>query len=457
MDDSTAAGQIPPFPAVNSPDSVADSTQAGDGLMRADPVQPWLPTQPDERIALIDVLRGLALFGIIAANMRGFAGPLASYFHTDLLWKGATDFWVQAFVDVFIQGKFITLFAFLFGVGFAVQFARAEKRHSKFAGTYVRRLLALLLIGAIHQLLFWWGDILVSYALGGFLLIPFRKRQSKTILIWALALMLLPIIGAAGYSVYGYLRPDSPQKVAEKQKALSEKRKKTEAEVENTVRVYQASGYAAIFKNRLGDLKQENTSQPGVVLYTLPIFLLGLWVWRRGVFQNPEAHRRLLTRGLVVGAIIGIPANLALVWGSRQASVQAHTGPPTALMVMGAALLIFGRPALSMCYACALTLLFLKKNWHDWMTPFAAIGRTALSNYLLQTAVCTTLFYGYGAGLFGRISLAWLFVPTILIYGLEVPLSNWWLARYRFGPVEWVWRWMTYGKGQAMKWVTNSA
>jgi uncharacterized protein len=269
--------------------------------------------------------------------------------------------------------------------------------------------------------------------------------------------MLLPVIGAAGYSAYGYLRPDSPQKLAEKQTARIEKRKKTEAELAKTVKLYQTSGYAAIFKYRLSDLKQENMSQPAVMLLTLPIFLLGLLVWRRGVFQNPEAHRRLLVKGLIVGAIIGIPANIAVVWGSRQASVQAHTGPPTAMMVVGAALLIFGRPALSMCYASALTLLFLKKNWRDSMTPFAAIGRTALSNYLFQTVVCTTLFYGYGIGLFGKVSLLWLFVPTVIIYGLEVPLSNWWLARYRFGPAEWAWRWMTYGNRPAMKSVSASA
>jgi uncharacterized protein len=130
MDDVSAAARIPPFPAVDSPNSAADMTRPADALMNADPAQPSRPTQPEERIALIDVLRGLALFGIIAANMRGFAGPMASYFHTDLLWKSTTDFWVQAFVDTFIQGKFITLFAFLFGVGFAVQFARAESRHS---------------------------------------------------------------------------------------------------------------------------------------------------------------------------------------------------------------------------------------------------------------------------------------------------------------------------------------
>jgi uncharacterized protein len=121
------------------------------------------------------------------------------------------------------------------------------------------------------------------------------------------------------------------------------------------------------------------------------------------------------------------------------------------MMIIGLALATFGRPALSMSYSCALGLFFLRPGWRRRMMPFAAIGRTALSNYLLQTVVCTTIFYGYGGALFGKVSLVWLLVPTVAIYGLEVPLSNWWLGRYRFGPAEWAWRWMTYGQKPPMK------
>lgn len=435
-------------------DPAADRVEFTDAAVADGAAPPLLPTQPDERIALIDVLRGLALFGIIAANMRGFAGPAASYFRTDLIWKSRTDFWVQSFIDAFVQGKFLTIFAFLFGVGFIVQFTRAEKRHSKFTRIYCRRLLVLILIGALHQFLFWWGDILVTYALGGFLLIPFWKRRSKTILIWALALMLGPVVFAAGFNVYGHLRPDTPQKAAEKQKKSEEARKKSEADMWKTVKVFQTGGYVDIFKERLGDLKREAMAQPFTVGYTLPIFLLGLWVWRLGVFQNPEAHRALLRKGMIVGAAVGIPANIAFAWGYRLVSRQAQSGPPTGMMIAGIALAIFGRPALSMCYSCALGLLFLQADWRRRMMPFAAIGRTALSNYLLQTVVCTTIFYGYGGALFGKVSLAWLLAPTVVIYALEVPLSNWWLGHYRFGPAEWAWRWMTYGKKPSMKCAT---
>ena len=160
---------------------------------------------------------------------------------------------------------------------------------------------------------------------------------------------------------------------------------------------------------------------------------------------------------MIVGAAVGIPANIAFTWGSRLLFGQSHSGPPSAMMIAGLALALFGRPALSASYSCAIALLFLQESWRRRMMPFAAIGRTALSNYLLQTVVSTTIFYGYGGALFGKISLAWLLVPTVVIYGLQVPLSNWWLGGHRFGPAEWAWRRMTYGQTSPAKVAIESA
>lgn len=439
---------LPGSPLLDPPPAPPESLETA---VAVEPALPLGPTQPEERIPLIDVLRGLALFGIIAANMRGFAGPLASYFQPSLIWKTRLDFWVQAFIDTLIQGKFITIFAFLFGVGFAVQFTRAEQRHGRFVRVYIRRLLALILLGALHQLLFWWGDVLVTYAAGGFALIPFRKRRDKTILIWALSLMLVPIAGGAGFLAYRRLRPEPPQKVEENKKKAGEERQKREADMWKTVKVYQTGNYPAIFKERFGELKREIRSQPFAIGFTMPIFLLGLWVWRRGIFQNPEAHRSLLKKGLLIGALAGIPANIAFTWGSHVVAAQQQTGPPTPFMLAGFLLAIFGRPALSMSYACGVGLLFLTETWRRLLMPFAAIGRTALSNYLFQTVACTTIFNGYGGGLFGKVNLAWLLALSVVIYALEAPLSLWWLGRYRFGPVEWIWRSMTYGKAPLIK------
>ena len=438
-----------------SVEQAAETSAAGVALPQpvvvAEPAQPLGPTQPDERISLIDVLRGLALFGIIAANMRGFAGPLTSYFQPNLIWNTRSDFWVQAFIDTFVQGKFITIFAFLFGVGFVLQFSRAEKRHGRFVRVYIRRLLALILIGALHQLLFWWGDILITYALGGFLLIPFRKRKNKTILIWALALMFVPLLGASGFTLYRHLRPQSPAKQEESRKKAVEQRQKREAEMWKTVKVYQTGNYLQIFKERLGELKREGRIQPFAVLTTFPIFLLGLWVWRQGILQDPAAHRALLKKALIIGVVFGIPMNMAFTWGANLVAGQLQVGPPTPFMIFGFFLAIAGRPMLSMSYACAVALLFLNESWQRRMMPFAAIGRTALSNYLFQTIVGTTIFYGYGGGLFARVHLAWLLVLSVVIYALQAPLSRWWLSRYRFGPTEWIWRSMTYGTAQLLK------
>ena len=138
-----------------------------------------------ERILYIDILRGMALFGILAANMRGFDAPADVYGNIKVLFHGRADMIAQGFIDIFIQGKFVTLFSFLFGLGFAVQLTRAEARGAKFMSFYPRRLAALALFGLIHGLLIWWGDILFTYALAGTLLLLFRKRAQKTLLWWA--------------------------------------------------------------------------------------------------------------------------------------------------------------------------------------------------------------------------------------------------------------------------------
>src|SRR5579863_1109430 len=152
------------------------------------------PVSLDERILFIDVLRGMALFGILAANMRAFFAPLDAYGNIGLLFHSRADVLAQAFIDIFIQGKFISIFSFLFGMGFAIQMSRAEARGARFLSFYPRRLLALAFFGIIHGILIWGGDILLTYALSGAILLLFRKRQQKTLLWWAGSLFSLPIV-----------------------------------------------------------------------------------------------------------------------------------------------------------------------------------------------------------------------------------------------------------------------
>lgn len=407
--------------------------------------RPWGPTPPQERIALIDVLRGVALFGIVAANMRGFAGPHYAYFRPEALWQTRLDFWVQAFVDVFIQGKFISIFAFLFGLGFALQFSRAEAIGARFVPVYRRRLFGLILIGLLHQLLFWWGDVLVTYGLGGFLLILFRKRKNKTILIWALVLMLLPFAGGLGYFAYRHWRPVSAEKVEANKKEAQRTRHEREDAMRQTIRVYQTGSYAAIYNERLGELWRQNRTQLFSVVMTLPLFMFGLLVYRKGVFQHPEMHRATLYKTLIVGAAAGLPANVAGTYILHISGGTPADGIPGGLQMFAFFLLTFGRPLLGMSYVSAVVLLFLDPAWRPRLLPGGVVGRAALSNYLFQTILCTTIFFGYGGGLYAKVHLAWLLVLSLVVFVIEVPASQWWLARHRFGPAEWAWRAMTYG------------
>ena len=154
------------------------------------------PVSLSERIVFIDVLRGMALFGILAANMRAFFAPLDCYDNIGVLFHSRADVLAQLFIDGFIQGKFISIFSFLFGMGFAIQMSRAEARGVRFMGFYPRRLLALALFGLIHGLLIWAGDVLLTYAFSGAILLLFRKRQQKTLLWWAGSLFALPVVAA---------------------------------------------------------------------------------------------------------------------------------------------------------------------------------------------------------------------------------------------------------------------
>ncbi|MBI1788945.1 MAG: DUF418 domain-containing protein [Acidobacteria bacterium] len=420
-----------PVPAP-APEPAVLVTEA-EAVAPAPPPAPMAPVALGERIEVIDVLRGLALFGIIAANMRGFAAPATAYFNTKLLWDHGADRIVQAFIDCLIQGKFITLFAFLFGVGFAVQLSRAEARGARFRGFYSRRLLGLILIGLAHELFLWWGDILVPYALGGFLLMLFRKRSDKAILIWALVLYWLPMVAALGYVIaMQFGAPAPPSKPPDMSK------------LQQTIQVYQQGGILQIFWKRLEELRPQYGALPFFLPRVLGIFLFGFLAWRRGVFQHAAERLPLFRRTMAWGLALGLAGNLGVTLIDQLLKVNMTRPNPLALLVW--CLQSLAIPALSLGYASAVILAYHSVSWRALVTPFGAVGRTALTNYLLQSLVCTTLFYSYGFRLYGKVGPAILLLPTLVIYAAQVPASAWWLARYRFGPMEWVWRSLTYGK-----------
>jgi len=403
----------------------------------ATPIGP-IPTA--ERVQTIDILRGLALFGIIAANMRGFAGPAAAYLATSIMWPLPADLLAQAAIDVFVQGKFITIFSLLFGAGFAVQASRAAARDGRFAGPYTRRLLVLAVIGLAHGLLIWWGDILLPYAAIGFLLFFFRRRKDKTILIWAIVAYVTPLVIMTGFvAVQAIAGPIFPMPPAPTPESL-----------QGVVRIYRDGTWAAITAQRAREAVGHNWGFVGLFFPNLlGVFLFGLLAWRRRLFEPSEGalagYRKVMWYGLTIG-VLGNAAAVALRW-----ALQINPMVPTPAAVVMFVVQQVGAAALSAGYVSAVILLARSPRWQPRLAPFAAVGRTALSNYLFQSIVGTLLFYRYGLGFYGRFGPAVFLIPTVVIYALETVLSEWWLARFRFGPVEWLWRSATYGAWQPLR------
>ena len=395
------------------------------------------PVTLAERIQFIDVLRGMALFGILAANMRGFFAPMDAYEHIGALYPGRADVLAQFFIDAFIQGKFISIFSFLFGMGFAIQMSRAEARGVKFMSFYPRRLLALALFGVIHGALIWSGDVLLTYACSGAILLLFRNREQKTLLWWAGGLFALPIVASTVFFGLYFSRWH---------RAWMNPKPVDMAKLHAAVQIYAHGTWRQIMAQNWLEWKRELPTT-GFAVYATALFLLGMWVWRAGIVQRLGEYAPVLRR--VCAWCLPVGMAISVFVAVEKAVVPA--GTVSAARWLAGTFWLPGSHILAAGYAAGLALLFLREDWRKRLLPFAAVGRTALTNYLMQSVVCTLFFYSWGTGLHGRIGPAWGLVPTVILYGAQVVVSNWWLGRYRFGPMEWLWRGMTYGKFPDMR------
>jgi uncharacterized protein len=407
--------------------------------------EPLRPVASGERIATLDILRGFALFGILLVNMAFFSSPVPVAAGMVEWWRGTADRIAHAFLVFATHGKFYSLFSFLFGVGFSIQLARAESRGASGARFFAKRLLVLLAIGAVHAFLIWMGDILMLYALLGFLLILFRNRQPKTLLIWAVVLFAIPVLFMGGLTALVAVgRAFEP---AEMQKEFAQQAMEFERQVQSALQVYTQGTFADMTAQRAREVAFFYSWAP--VMFApnvLALFLLGLYAGRRGILQDIPAHLPFIRRTLRWGLLLGLVGNAVFTW----ATLAGNPAVPSAVTAIGMAAFSFGAPALAFLYASALTLAAQQPAWQRRLAPVAAMGRMALTNYLLQSLLCTTIFYAFGLGLYGRVGPAAGIALTAAVYLLQLPLSVWWLKRFQMGPVEWAWRSLTYGQSQPL-------
>lgn len=388
------------------------------------------PVSSRERIELIDVLRGFAVFGILVANMASYGGQPPG----PGAWYQVSDRAIFILTRFLIEAKFYSLFSFLFGWGMAVQLIRAQAKGVPFLPRYVRRLLVLLLFGVIHGTLIWVGDILTLYAALGFLLLLFRKRSPRFLLVTSASflllsiLLVLPIELVQNFRAW-YIDITSFMRLQQFPDEL-----------------YLTGSYLEITRLRIQDYLNHNSY--GIFSFgsVFGMFLLGLAVGKFKFFRNIERYLPRLRKGFWITLAIGVLFNAIFV----SATLWPDRFPTDYWQTFRVGARTIGAPALMLFYISAIVLLYQHERWRRRLIHLAPVGRTALSNYLFQSVLSTMIFYSYGLGFYGRIDPTTGLILTLLIFLLQIGLSAWWLDRYRFGPVEWVWRTLTYGYAQPL-------
>ncbi len=405
-------------------------TEAKTGIQNS-PVHPT-PVPGRRRIELVDILRGFAVFGILTVNMYSLAGVILNFQNEpDLLDK------IVIIVVMFLfQAKFYSLFSLLFGWGMSMQMERAVAKGTPFVPIYIRRQLILLVFGLIHGIFIWHGDILTTYAILGLLLLLFRNSSNRTLLIGVALSLLFAILMV----IPGITMDDIRQGYADLTAFMRDL-----SDIPQDI--FGRGTYGEITQRRASDFIGGQSWFLYWVGNIFAMFLLGLYFGKRRLFHDIQEKlplfRQMNRLGLVFGLIFGV------IW--VLANVRPDTVPAHYQRFVVVASRTISAPALMLFYVSGITLLVQKEDWHRRLASLAPVGRMALTNYLLQSLVATLIFYGYGLGLYREFSPLAGLVTTILIFLIQIRFSAWWLERYRFGPMEWLWRTLTYGRLQPLR------
>jgi len=404
-----------------------------------------------DRIATLDIVRGVAVMGILAMNIVAFAMPMAAYINPLAYGsEAAVDFAVYAFNFVLIDGKMRGLFSFLFGASMLLVIHRAEAKGESGAAVHYRRMLVLLLFGAIHFYLIWFGDILFGYATIGMVAFFFRKKEPKTLIIIGIALVLLEFLMMAGMTAQVRdLAPQvtqpgvSPETLRQWNEMTAWVRIPTSAEINEQVGLI-LGPWSGVAQSQL----TKHTFDPIFFSLmfgpeTLAYMLFGMAALKSGYLtgQWTDAEYR---RAAIRGYGISLPFYLVLIWLIFQNNFGV-----LALFTFAMSSTVLIRPFMIPAVA-ALVILLTRKG--GWLTQrIAAAGRAAFTNYLGTSIIMTGTFYGWGLGFFGEPSRAQLWLIVIAMWVLMLAWSKPWLDRFEYGPLEWLWRSLARGSPQPMR------
>lgn len=382
-----------------------------------------IPVSPERRLESIDILRGVALFGVLVVNL--ITAFRVSMFQQFLLTNPPTsmaDRIVEMVTSRALEMKAFALFSFLFGVGLAVQFERLSMRDRAYYWLN-RRLVVLLVLGLLHLLFVWNGDILTEYAIAGLMVLPFLRGPTWVMgagfvsflaLYVAMPLMSLPIPWPGTETLQRHV---AAANIA-----------------------YGTGGALDVWRFSMDELRLMLPLHLWILPRTVALFLLGMLAWRTGVMQRQEQHLRFFWTVSAVGLLAGGAITMA-----------STVGGWVNLGAFGGTLANLATVVLAMGYGALVLALVQHPVAGRVLQTFAPLGRMAFSNYIMQSVIFGFIFFGYGLGYFGRLGAADALLIGIAVYAAQLLFSNWWLTRLRFGPLEWLWRSLMYGVKQPMR------
>lgn len=383
------------------------------------------------RIEIIDAIRGMAIFGILLANIRSWSGyrfiPFEdienlSLYELDALFN-QLHYWL-------VDGKFYAIFSMLFGAGFGIQYLKNQDNQQQFIPRYRRRIFILLLFGALHALV-WSGDILTLYALLAFVLVSLRNIEERKLL--PLSVFLLSAFSVSQMYALWFMQP-----VTE----IASLAHKTYPELspQDISDGYGAGTWADVFAVNLHNLywRWMDFFPNGRFSRVLGFFVLGFYLVRSGFFQSGIYGTRNLLAFLAIGLIA-----TAIAWSTGTGmSSWSVSGADLALKLI----LVLGQICLAFSYMCMLAQISETSLGKRLTQSLSLVGKMAFTSYLMQTAIGIGLFYGIGLGFWGTMGLAQLWFLAILVFSAQVVICGLWLHVYRQGPLEWCWGCMTKGK-----------
>lgn len=415
-------------------DCPCETTPPAQTVERVPPAPVPRPHATEQRIEFLDVLRGAAIFGIFLMNMRGFKSPslVASatgrLWHDDFVNRAAT-----AAVEWIALGKFLALFAFLFGLGVAMQVERAERAGRAIHTFLLRRMIVLLILGVVHGIFLWMGDILAPYALFGIVGLLFIYRRPTTILLWSVMIFGLSLIVATGF-----LAPSGPEWIEEAWRDGWWKWGQW------WVEAYSQGTWIETVQARMVEWKilwawTSFSELPRI----FAIFLAGLGLGKLGLVRRVAAPQFRPAPVLVILLPAGLLLSAPYPW-REFAGIEEWMWPAYFAFIAGGIML-------STSYGL-LALLLVRRQALPWLRiRLAAVGRTALSNYILQSVAGNALFLSFGLGLYGEVRAPAGMLIVVAVFLLQLIGSHLWLQRFRAGPFEWLWRGLSYLRWQPLK------